>query len=263
MIVVLLATTKPALGAGDLSPAQLSTLSYEQKRGAAIPLDAEFRDAGDAPVPLRRFFHGLPVVLILADYECPHLCSVVLAGFLESARQLKQTAGRDYEIVVVSIRPGEKPATAAARQYTCASRYGRTEEGGAEGWHFLVPGGAAVRSLADSIGFHYEYEAGSRQFAHPSGIVILTPEGKVSRYLLGIEFPPKELQQALVTASKREIGPLAQRLLLLCFRYDPTTGKYGLAISRLLGVSGLLTAFGLAAMILHFRRNERRAASMP
>jgi protein SCO1/2 len=178
-------------------------------------------------------------------------------------RQLKMTAGSDFEIVVVSIRPEEKPATAAARQYVYASRFGRADKNGAHGWHFLIKGRDSAHSLADAIGYHYAFDAASNQFAHPSGIVVLTPKGKVSSYLLGIEFPGTKLQPALAEASREKMGPLAEKLLLLCFHYDPITGKYGLAISRILKAAGIATTLALLGLIYYFRRQERQAATVP
>jgi protein SCO1/2 len=247
----------------SLTPDELKNFIFEQKRGAAVPTHLEYRDETGAPVRLQTFFHGLPVVLVLADYECPHLCNVVLSGLLDGVRQLKMTAGSDFEIVVVSIRPEEKPATAAARQYVYASRYGRADKNGAHGWHFLTEGRDSARSLADAIGYHYSFDAASNQFAHPSGIVVLTPTGKVSSYLLGIEFPGTKLQPALEEASREKMGPLAEKLLLLCFHYDPITGRYGLVISRVLKIAGIATTLALLGLIVHFRRRERQAATVP
>ncbi|HEY2573587.1 MAG TPA: SCO family protein [Verrucomicrobiaceae bacterium] len=216
----------------------------------------ELRDETGNAVLLSNLLDGKPVLLILADYACAHLCSVVLNGALESARQIRLTAGADYQIVVVSFRPEEKPETAAARHHVYASRYGREEHGGASGWHFLVEGNSPVRKLADAVGFHYVYDAGTKQFAHPSGIVILTPEGRVSRYLQGIDFPPRDLQLALVEASNHRIGSVTDRLLLLCYHYDPTTGKYGLMINRVIRLAGLGTVALLGGMIGFFRWRE-------
>ncbi len=201
---------------------------------------------------LGSYFGRRPVVLALADYQCVHLCTVVLNGLLESARNLRLDAGRDFEIVIVNIRPGSAPALAAAKKHTFTFRYGRP--GADAGWHFLSGDADAIRQLADGVGFHFVFEPASQQFAHPSGIVVLTPEGRVARYFLGIEYPPKDLRLALLEASRNSIGSLADRLLLLCFHYDPSTSRYGLLITRVVQVAGLGTVLGLGAMILYFRR---------
>jgi protein SCO1/2 len=236
-----------------LTPEFLSTLAFDQKPGAVVPLDMILRDATGAPVRLGNLLKGKPAVLVLADYECIHLCSVVLNATFESVRQLRLTAGKDYEIIVVSIRPEELPTTARDRQHTYSTRYGRGEQG----WHFLVQGKMPVRQLADAVGFRYAYDTITRQFAHPSGIMVLTPDGRVSRYLQGIEYKAQDLQQALTEAGRSRIGPIAQRLLLLCFHYDPTTGKYGLIITRVVQIAGLGTVAVLAAMIGFLKHREK------
>ncbi len=237
----------------ELTPEFLSTLAFHQKPGAVVPLDMVLRDSAGASVRLGNLLQGKPAILVLADYQCIHLCSVVLNATFESVRQLRPTAGTDYEIIVVSIRSDEAPTTARDRQHTYSTRYSRGEKG----WNFLVQGAAPVRQLADAVGFKYAYDPITRQFAHPSGIMVLTPEGKVSRYLQGIEFKAQDLQQALKEAGHSRIGPIAQRLLLLCFHYDPTTGKYGLIITRVVQIAGLGTVAVLAVVIGFLRRREK------
>ena len=236
----------------ELTPEQLATLTFEQKRGSVVPLDMDLTDSRGQAVRLGSLLQDKPAILVMADYECLHLCSVVLNATLESARQMKMICGKDYQVLVVSIRPDERWETARDRQHTYSTRYGRGEQG----WYFLVQRQTAVRELADALGFHYAYDPSTKQFAHPSGITILTPQGKVSRYFFGIEYPPKDVQDALREASQSRLGPIAQKLFLLCFHYDPTTGKYGLIISRVITVSCLATAFGLFFLIWRMRRQE-------
>lgn len=245
-------------GVAAITPEALAKLAFDQKPGAQVPLDMTLRAGAGTPVRLGNLFNGKPVVLVLADYECIHLCSVVLNATFESVRQLRLTAGTDYEIVVVSIRPEEEPRNARDRQHTYSTRYGRGEKG----WHFLVQGKTPVKQLADAVGFRYQYDAETKQFAHPSGIMVLTPDGKVSRYLQGIEFRPLELQQAITEAGHHSIGPITRRLLLLCFHYDPATGKYGLVITRVIQVAGLGTVLSLAAMIFVLKRRDKTQAAV-
>jgi len=253
LVLLLMAFPAKATGAGqDLTPDQLSALGFDQKLGAVAPLDMDLRDSHGAPVRLGSLLQDKSAILVLADYECTHLCSVVLNATLESARQMKLNCGQDYQVLVVSIRPDERPETARDRQHTYSTRYGRGEQG----WHFLVQGQMPVRKLADSVGFHYAYDPQTKQFAHPSGIIVLTPQGKISRYFFGIEYPAKDLQDALREASRAGIGPIAQRLLLLCFHYDPTTGKYGLIISRAITIACSATALGLFVLIWRMRRHD-------
>lgn len=255
---LLFAVCSGTVRAEKLTPEVLSTFVFDQKPGALLPLDADLRDESGQDIRLGNLLNGKPTILVLADYECVHLCSVVLAGMLNSVQQMRATAGKDYQIVVISIRPEESPKTAADRRHTYSTRYGRGEQG----WHFLVQGRTPVRQIADAVGFRYAYDEETHQFAHPSGIMVLTPEGRVSRYLQGIEYPAQKLQDALTEASQKKIGPITQRLLLLCFHYDPTTGKYGLVITRVIKIAGLGTVFLLLGGIWIMRRREKAHAAL-
>ena len=245
-----------AAAAVALQPKELAKVEFEQRLGATLPLNAMFRDEHGLPVRLGNFFGERPVVLAFAYYECPNLCTVVLNALLESVRDLRQEAGRDYEIIVISINPADTAAQAAAKKQMYAMRYGRP--GSAKGWHFLTGTPESVTQAANAAGFHSLYDPATRQFAHASGIAIVTPAGTLSRYFLGIEYPPKEVSAALKQASEHQIGTLTHRLLLLCFHYDPATGRYSLLISRVLQIAGLGTALALATGIVVMSRAERR-----
>lgn len=249
-----------AAPAQTLSNEQIARVDFEQRLGATVPVNAIFRDEVGAPVRLGQFLGERPVVLALAYYECPNLCTVVLNGLLESLRNVRQDVGRDFDVVVVSINPQETPKLAADKKHTYSMRYGRPGTG--KGWHFLTGDGASIQQLADAVGYHYVYEPKSRQYAHPSGIVIITPEGKVSRYFLGIEYPPNDVRQALLEASQSKIGSLANRLLLLCFHYDPHTGRYTLLVTRLMQIAGLGTALAVGVLIVRMARQEHRREGM-
>jgi len=250
-----------AVHAQTLSNDQIARVDFEQRLGANVPVNAIFRDESGAPVRLGQFFGERPVVLALAYYECPNLCTVVLNGMLESLRNVRQDAGRDFDVVVVSINPNESAKLAADKKHTYTMRYGRP--GTAKGWHFLTGDGASIQQLADAVGYHYVYEPKSKQYAHPSGIVVVTPEGKVSRYFLGIEFPPKDVRQALADASQSRIGSLANRLLLLCFHYDPHSGRYTLLVTRLMQIGGIGTALFVGVLIARMARHEHRREGTP
>jgi len=239
-----------------LPPEQLARVDFEQHLGASLPVNAIFRDESGAPVQLGRYFGERPVVLALVYYECPNLCTVVLNGMLESLRNVRQTAGSDFDVVVVSIKPGDSPALAADKKHTYTMRYGRP--GSAKGWHFLTGDAPNIRQLAEAIGYRYIYEPQSKQYAHASGIVIATPQGKVSRYFLGIEYPPKDVRVALSDASDSKVGSLANRLLLLCFHYDPQTGRYSLIITRAIQLAGMGTVLLLGIIIVRMTRQENR-----
>jgi protein SCO1/2 len=234
----------------------LSTVEFEQRLGASLPLNLTVHDEGGRAMRLGQLFGMRPVVLVFAYYTCPNLCQVVVNATLESVRNLPETIGHDFDVVVVSINPADTPETAARWKQTYTARYGRP--GSAPGWHFLTGDADAIRALTDAAGYRSFYDTASAQFAHPSGIVIVTPEGKVSRYLLGIEYPPKQLRAALADASQQRIGGLAERLLLLCFHYNPSLGRYGTLISRALQVAGLGTALALG---LFMWRGRRRSGS--
>lgn len=227
----------------------------EQMLGAQVPLDAVFRDEHGKNAPLGSYFGKKPVVLALAYYECPNLCTLVLNGILTTAQDLKLDAGKDYEIVVVSFDPHERPALAAAKKQIYIQRYGRPSY--SYGWHFLTGDESSITRLADSVGYHFAWDASTSQFAHPSAIMILTPQGKVSRYFPGIEYPPREVRLALMAASDDQVGSLVDRVFLLCFHYNPATGKYGLLIWRVIQIAGCGTALLLALFVILNVRRER------
>jgi protein SCO1/2 len=237
-------------------PDVASTIKLDQKLGAQVPLELRFFDEFGRPVRLGKYLGPKPAILVLAYYECPNLCTVVLNGLLDTACDLRFDAGKDYQIVVVSIDPRERPALALSKKQTYVRRYGR--KGGESGWHFLTGGKEAIDQLAQSVGFQFAWDESSGQFAHPSSLIVLTPEGKVSRYFPGIEYPPKEVRLALVEASNHRIGSLADRFFLLCFHYNPHTGKYGLLIWRAMQLGGCGTALVLFAGIGMLLRRERK-----
>jgi protein SCO1/2 len=226
----------------------------EEKLNAQVPLDAVFQDEHGKAARLQSFFGGRPIILALAYYECPNLCTLVLNGVLQTAQELKLDAGQEYEIVVVSFDPHERPALAAAKKQIYIQRYGRA--GAADGWHFLTGDQTAIAQLAKSVGYHFAYDETTRQFAHPSAIMVLTPAGKVSRYFPGIEYPAREVRLALIEASQNRIGSLGDKVFLLCFHYNPSTGKYGLLINRVMQVAGIGSAVTLAFCIVVLLRRE-------
>ncbi len=182
----------------------------------------------------------------------------MLNGILQTANDLRFDAGKEYEIVVVSFNPHERPALAAAKKQTYVERYGRSGAGG--GWHFLTGNEQNIDRVAESVGYRFAYDESTRQYAHPSAIIVLTPSGKVARYFPGIEYPPRDVRLALIEASQERIGSLADRFFLLCFHYNPATGKYGLLISHVMQFAGIGTAAVLAAYIALMLHRERSLA---
>jgi protein SCO1 len=237
------------------TPEVLKTVTIEQRLGAQVPLDAAFRDEAGREVRLGDYFkRGRPVVLSLVYYECPMLCNQVLNGLVGTLEALSFTPGQEFEVVTVSFDPRETAELAAEKKETYIRRYRRT--GGEIGWHFLTGDQNSIDALAQSVGFGYVWDERSKQFAHASAIMVATPEGKLSHYFYGIEYSPKELRLALVEASEQKIGSPVDRLILYCYHYDPTTGKYGPAILNILRAAGVLTVFGVIALVLYLRRRR-------
>jgi protein SCO1 len=230
----------------------------DQRLNAQLPLNLAFRDEHGAAALLADYFGSKPVILVLAYYQCPNMCTLVLNALLRSAQDLRFEVGKEYQIIVVSIDPHEGPALAAAKKQVYTQRYGRP---GANGWHFLTGGEASIRSVANAIGFRFVYDPQTRQFAHPSVITVLTPAGKVSRYFAGIEYPPKEVRLALIEASNNHIGSLTEQLFLLCFHYDPASGKYGLLIKGVIQFAGISTVLVLGCGITLMVRREHLSPS--
>ncbi len=235
-------------------PELLKEVGIDQKLDSAVPLDLVFRDEHGRPVQLGQFFAGRPVVLSLVYYSCPMLCTQVLNGMSRSLKALPLAIGKDFNVVTVSIDPTERPTLAEAKHSLYTGIYGRP--GAAEGWHFLTGDEPQIKRLADAVGFRYAYDPDSKQFAHASGIILLTPDGKVSRYFYGIQYPERDLRLGLVDASQGKIGSPVDQLLLFCYHYDPHTGKYGLLISRVIQLSGLVTMLVLGIFLILWFRGE-------
>jgi protein SCO1 len=235
-------------------PALIKDIGLDQKLNAQVPLDLKFRDERGATVTLGQYFGKRPVILTLVYYECPMLCTFVLNGTLNTAKSMVFDMGKEYEIVTISIDPKETPLLAESKHTMYAGLYGRP--GAVTGWHFLTGEEASIRRLADAVGFRYVYDKTSEQYGHASGIMVLTPQGRVSRYFYGIDYSPRDLRLALVEASGGSIGSPVDQILLTCFHYDPMTGKYGLVISRVVRWAGAITVLAIGAMMMLFFRGE-------
>ena len=241
-------------------PQLLRDVGIDQKLGGAVPLDLQFRDESGREVHLRDYFGRKPVILALVYYECPMLCNQVLNGLVGSLQALSFNVGKEFEVVTVSFDARELPPLAAAKKKTYIDRDRR--QGAAEGWHFLTGEQASIDRLTEAVGFRYAYDADSNQFAHASAIMVITPEGKLSHYFYGIEYAPKDLRLALVEASANRIGSSVDQLLLFCYHYDPTTGKYGPVIMNFIRLLGVITVVALVALILVLRRRRTWEESM-
>jgi len=245
---------RQVLPENDTRPVLLQKVSFEQKLGAQVPLDLKFRDEYGNQIALGQYFHQKPVILSLVYFQCPMLCTQVLNGMVSSFLPLSFTAGKEFEVVTVSFDPRETPEMAAAKKQVYLSRYARPAA--YDGWHFLTGDQASIDALAQAVGFHYAFDPKLNQFAHASGIMVLTPEGKLAQYYYGIEYSPRDLRLGLVEASRNKIGTLVDEVLLYCYHYDPSTGRYGAIALRMLRLGGAATVLLLGGfMVLMWRRD--------
>jgi protein SCO1/2 len=238
----------------------LKEVGIDQRIGEKLPLDVTFHDETGRDVRLGDFFRGRPVVLALAYYDCPMLCTQVLSGMTGSLKTMSLDAGKDFDVVVVSIDPRDSYQMAAAKKDSYVRDYGRPRT--ADGWHFLTGAETSIKPLAAALGFHYAYDSTLQQYAHGAAIYVITPKGIVSRYLLGIDFPPRDLRLALVEASENRLGTAVDRVLLLCYHYDPSTGRYSTAVLDSIRVGFILTvgAF-LTFVFVSLKRESSRVSA--
>ena len=240
-------------------PAQLQNVGFEPPLNGQLPLDVSFRDESGRDVQLRDYFGRKPVVLALVYYGCPMLCNQVEMGVVGSLKMLSFNPARDYEVIFVSFDPRETPDMAAKKKAAALSRFGRPET--AAGWHFLTGKEADIQAVAHGANFRYSFDEKHNLFAHASGILLLTPDGRISRYFYGVEYPSRDVRLGLVDASAGKIGSPIDHLLLFCFQYNPETARYSASVLRVVRLGGLLTIFTIVAGILIFRRRDVRAAS--
>jgi protein SCO1/2 len=238
-------------------PIIMQGVGIDQNLNAQIPLALTFQDETGQAVRLGQYFRDKPVVLALVYYECPGLCDLVLNGLSHAMGQMSLNIGSDYDVVVVSFNPQETWQLAAAKKANYVEKYQRA--GAKQGWHFLTGHEDAIKKLTSTVGFHYNWDPVSKQFAHASGIMVLTPEGKIARYFYGIEYKPRDLRLGLVEASANKIGTTADQVLLFCYHYDPMTGKYGVIIAQVTQVLGTATVLALGGFVFIMIRRERHS----
>lgn len=231
-------------------------VGIDQKLNSSIPLDLVFQDEANHSVPLRTYFGDKPVVLALVYYNCPGLCGLTLSDLVHSLKQVNLEPARDYHVVIVSINPAEKPALAASKKMKYAESFGKPSF--SAGWHFLTGDQQAIGKLASAVGFRYRWDAPTHQFVHAAGIMIATPEGKISRYFYGIQYTPTDVRLALVEASAHKIGSPVDYVLLFCCPYDPLTGKYTVAIYNVLKLAGGATLLGMLTFIFFLVRSSKK-----
>lgn len=235
-------------------------VSFDQRLNEQLPLNLTFSDETGKKVQLKDYFGDKPVILSLVYYECPMLCTLVLNGLVRTLRTLAFSAGNEFNVVTVSFDARDTSALAAEKRKTYLDAYRRP--GAENGWHFLTGDEEAIQKLTQAVGFKFTYDKKSNQFAHASGVIILTPEGKISRYFYGIEYAPRDVRLGLVEAAKGKIGSAIDQVLLLCFHYDPADGKYSFVVMRGVQATGVLTLLILGAYIVtHTRRDRKKAHS--
>ena len=261
LIPLLFAARSVALAA-DARPAMLRDVGIDQRLGGRLPLDALFADEAGRPVRLGQYFGRRPVLLVLAYYNCPMLCTQVFNGLVSALRVLTFDAGKDFEVVAVSFDPRDRPPDGAAKKKAYVDEYRRP--GAEAGWHFLTGGAGSIERVTQAAGFRYKYDESTGQFAHAAAIYVATPDGKLSRYFYGIEYAPRDLRLAMVEASEGRIGSVVDQILLFCFHYDPKMGRYSAAILSIVRFGGVAAVIILSTFLTFmWRRDARRQRLHP
>jgi protein SCO1/2 len=243
-------------GRMEPAPSELQNIGIDEKGGATIPLDLKFVDETGQVVELGKYFnHKRPVVLQLSYFGCPSLCSLVSNGLVESLNELTLTMGKDYDVINVSFDPAETARLAKLKKQSFLDAYNRPA--GAEAWHFLTGNPKEIEQLTNAVGFRYKWVESSKQFSHPAALILLTPDGKISRYLYGVKFDSRTLRLSLVEASEGKIGTTVDRFLLTCFHYDSYAGKYTPVAMGIMRVAGVITVLVIAIVIIALVRRER------
>jgi protein SCO1 len=238
-------------------PPRLENVGIEQHLNAQIPPDLTFRDETGKNVKLGDYFGRKPLILNLVYYNCTMLCGEALAGLSSAMRLVKFDVGNEFDVITVSFDPRETPEMASAKKTDYVKRYGRPSAD--QGWHFLTGQADSINALTKAVGFQYQYDEKTNQFAHATAIMVLTPEGRISRYFYGVDFPPKDLRMGLVEASQNKIGNAVDAVLLYCYHYDPQTGKYGAMVTNILRLAAGATILLLGGLLLVLWRLDRAA----
>jgi len=255
---------KSAGPASQVLPPELKDIGIDQRLNQPVPLDLQFKDEAGNTVKLGDYFHsGRPVILNLVYYTCPMLCGEELAGEASALSMLRFTPGKEYEIVSVSFNPNETPQNAATAKKTYIERINEhlDPKTDGSGWHFLTGQQPQIKQLAQAVGFRYRYDPASKQFVHATGLMIVTPAGKIAQYYYGVEFSPRDIRLGLIEASRGNIGNVVDAVLLYCCRYDPNTGKYGAVISNIMRLAGAATMLILGGFLLVMYRRDKQGSN--
>lgn len=242
-------------------PAALREVAFDQRLDEQVPLDVRLRDESGREVRLGDYLTDTPVVLSLAYFSCPMLCGLSQQGLASSLKPLQFSVGKEFDVLTVSFDPRDTPEAAREKKREVLARYGR--DGAADGWHFLTGDAAEVERLTHAVGFRYQYDEKRGEYAHPAGIVLLTPDGRIARYFFGIDFSPRDLRLGLVETAERRIGSVVDQVLLFCFHYDAAMGRYSAIALNSVRVGGVVTVLAMVALIggaLLREASRRRAA---
>jgi len=240
-------------------PPALQNIGFEPTLNAQMPRDPSFTDENGQSVKLGDYFgHGRPVLLAFVYYGCPMLCNQVEQGVVGALKMLSFTPGRDYDVVFLSFDPRESPDMAAQKKKSALGHFDRAANGGS-GWHFLTGSKESIDAAAQAANFRYKFDAKTNLFSHAAGIMILTPDGRISRYFYGVEYPGRDVRLGLVDASAGKIGTPIDHILLFCYQYDPSSATYSASILKIIRFAGVLTVLGIVMAILVFRRRDLAA----
>ncbi len=249
--------SKPEGPPSNLKPEELKDVSFRQRLNDTLPLDAEFKDEYGRPVTLGKYFgQSRPVILAFVYYQCPMLCTQVMNGISSSLRALSFTAGTDFDVVLVSFDPRDTPSDAAEKKRRHLEYW--DVENTSAAWHLLTGDEATIARVTSAAGFTYKWDEVTGQFAHVSGVLVVTPDGRLSRYFYGVEYSPKELRMALVESGQGHVGSAIDELLLFCYHYDPESGRYGATVMNLVRLGGILTVAAMVTFFVMSRRRELR-----
>ncbi len=255
---------KATAPASQVNPADLSNVGIDQRLNQQVPLDLEFKDETGKTIKLGDYFQsGRPVILNLVYYTCPMLCGEELAGEASALSMLKFTPGNEYEVVSVSFNPDETPKDAADKKQIYIARINEhlDHKTNGDGWHFLTGQQPQIKQLADAVGFRYHRDPRTGQFIHAAGIMVVTPTGKLAQYYYGVEFSPNDLRLGLIEASRDKIGTVVDQVVLYCYHYDPSTGRYSAVVANIMRLAGAATMLILGGfLIVMFRRDKHNGS---
>jgi protein SCO1/2 len=261
LALVLMLSSFAAAESAATRPSILNEVTVTQRLGEQLPLQLPFRDETGKTIKLGDTLRGKPVLLVPVYYECPSLCNVTLNQLTRTLNAMTENVGEDFDIVTVSFSPTETPTLAAAKKANYLRSYGRPSAGA--GWYFLTGEDASIVELMKTIGFDYQWDEKYKIYAHAAAVIVVSPQGKISQYFLGVDYPPTLVSASFKQATAEQVGKVAPSVFLYCFKYDPNTGKYGLIINRSLQVFGVLTVFcivGLLFTLNHVRHRQERAS---